>query len=144
MRKNLVRILIVAVVGGLAFLFSYFGLGGWGGGRGGGSGGGGGKGGPGPASTAQPQPDSPQTPQPQTLPAVTRRPLEIVIEDHLYLLQGKQVSLEDIARLIPTIPAGPGPAVTVIRQPSSRAAAEVALRRKLEDLKASSSWSPPL
>lgn len=142
MRRNIVRLIVVAVIGGLVYLLSLLGLG-WGGGGGGGGRTNGGASSTRPAATqtadATTRPASTQPPQPKV-----PRPLEIVIEDRSYLVQGKPVSLEELERMLRQIPEGSGPAVMVNRLPSSRAQTESILRLKLEDLKLTSSWSPPL
>lgn len=142
MRKRIIIAAAVIGLGAAAIYFSassFFGSG-RGGGGGGGSGTGSGTGGQVATQAA------PGEGLPGSLPqgGVGGRPLSVTIDAHKYLVNGREMTLEAVVELASKVPPGQGPAVLVKREPASRAKAEIALREKLESLKITSSWEPPL
>ena len=71
-------------------------------------------------SSTQPSDDAPTTPQ---------RPMKIVVRGSSYVVDGREVALDQIDDLAAKVPEGPGVPVLIEHDPSSRAKAE-------EDLKA--------
>lgn len=82
----------------------------------------------------------PQRPPPDTQPPPVTRPLEITVREKGYVVQGRQVSLEQIEAMLDKIPDGSGPDVQVFLADDSRPPREIALRKLLKKHSVTSLW----
>lgn len=76
--------------------------------------------------------DGPGTSVASDAPVVATRPLEVMIQEWVYLVNGQEVSLERVVELAQATPPGSGPAVKIVCGESSRASVEIQLQRALE------------
>lgn len=83
---------------------------------------------------------SPQTQQSPADVTAPQRPLKVTIRESAYLVDGREVDLAQLGELAAKVPEGPGVAVTIERDSTSRAKAELDLIKALDekDLKHSS------
>jgi hypothetical protein len=63
------------------------------------------------------------------------RPIQVTVHESSYVVNGQSLELKQVTDLVARVPAGAGPAVTIERDPTSRAKAETDLKEALDQQK---------